>query len=125
MDLPELVGKNLIRVSDVLDLGVNFNSKLNFTNHISCIATKAKQRLFLLKKIFSSKNVSILILGFKTHVLPILQYCSQVWNPSNLLDIRRLESVQRVFRKKMPGYQGLRYMARLEKAGPCTLEQKD
>ncbi len=121
-DLPELAGKNLTRVSDVLDLGVNFNSKLNFSNHISCIATKAKQRLFLLKKIFSSKNVSILILGFKTYVLPILEYCSQVWNPSNLLEIRRLESVQRVFTKKLPGYQGLGYIARLDQAGLCTLE---
>ena len=38
------------------------------------------------------------------------------------MDIRRLESVQRLFTKKLPGYQGLGYMARLEKAGLCTLE---
>ena len=61
----ELAGVALPRVKEVLDLGVNFNSKLNFSNHISIIITKAKQRLFLLKKIFRSRNPSLLILGFQ------------------------------------------------------------
>ena len=30
----ELAGDALPRVKEVLDLGVNFNSKLNFSNHI-------------------------------------------------------------------------------------------
>jgi hypothetical protein len=76
----------------------------------------------LLKKIFISKNTSILILGFKTYVIPLLEYCSPIWNPCNAKNIRRLESVQRMFTKKLSGYQGLNYTARLEKAGLCTLE---
>ena len=51
----ELAGVAVPRVKEVLDLGVNFNSKLNFSNHISIIITKAKQRLFLLKKISDQK----------------------------------------------------------------------
>ena len=47
----ELAGVTLPRSTDVVDLGVNFNSKLNFKDHISTIIAKAKQRLFLLKKI--------------------------------------------------------------------------
>ena len=52
----ELAGVALPRVREVLDLGVNFNSKLNFSNHISIIITKAKQRLFLLKR-FSDQEI--------------------------------------------------------------------
>ena len=118
----ELAGTVLPQTSDVVDLGVKFNSKLNFGDHISSIIAKAKQRLFLLKKIFISKNAPILILSFKTYVMPLLEYCSQVWSPSNISDIRRIESVQRMFTKKLAGYQGLSYSARLEKAGLCTLE---
>jgi hypothetical protein len=118
----ELAGVMLPRVATVLDLGINFNSRLNFSNHISIIIAQAKQRLFLLKKSFLSKNPKILILGFKTYVIPILEYCSPVWNPHTLADIHRLESVQRMFTKKLLGFHGLNYPARLEKAGLCTLE---
>jgi len=48
----ELAGVTLPRVKDVLDLGVNFTSKLNFSNHIAITIAKAKSRLFLLKKKF-------------------------------------------------------------------------
>ena len=42
----ELAGVMLPRVVTVLDLGINFNSRLNFSNHISIIIAQAKQRLF-------------------------------------------------------------------------------
>ena len=118
----KLANVDLPETNEVLDLGVNFNSKLDFGEHISAIIAKAKQRLFLLKKIVVSKNSSILILGFTTYIIPLLEYCSQVWNPQSNLDVRRLESVQRLFTKRLPGYQGLDYPTRLEKAGLCTLE---
>ena len=61
-------------------------------------------------------------MGFKTYVIPLLEYCSQVWNPQNESDVRRIESVQRVFTKKLTGYNGLNYSDRLKKAGLCSLE---
>ena len=118
----ELAGVLLPRVTDVLDLGVNFTSRLNFSNHIAITIAKAKQRLFLLKKSFKSRNAATLILGFKTYVIPILDYCSQVWNPHDSKDKRRIESVQRMFTKRLSGYNGLNYPKRLERAGLCSLE---
>ena len=56
----ELAGVTLPRVKDVLDLGVNFTSKLNFSNHIAITIAKAKKRLFLLKKNFKSRIASSL-----------------------------------------------------------------
>ena len=117
-----LDGLELPKTSEVVDLGVNFNSKLNFSDHISSTIAKAKQRLFLLRKICLSRNPAILIIGFKTYVLPILEYCSPVWNNTHIIDINRLESIQRMFTKKLTGYQGLNYPLRLEKTNLCTLE---
>jgi len=48
----ELAEVELPRSFDVVDLGINFNSKLDFSDHISCIIAKAKQRLFLLDCIY-------------------------------------------------------------------------
>ena len=118
----ELGGVTLPRVKDVLDLGVNFTSKLNFSDHISITIAKAKKRLFLLKKSFKSKNPGTLILGFKTYILPILDYCSQVWSPQDFGDKRRIESIQRMFTKRLIGYAGLNYPQRLQKAGLISLE---
>ena len=118
----ELAGVALPRVKEVLDLGVNFNYNLNFSSHITIMLAKATQRLFLLRKIFKSKKCSLLILGYKTFIIPILEYCSQIWNPHNDSDIRRIESVQRMFTKKLVGYNGMKYPDRLKKAGLCTLE---
>jgi hypothetical protein len=90
------------RVTDVLDLGVNFTSRLSFANDITIIITKAKQRLFLLKKGFLSRNHKLLILAFKTYVIPLLEYCSQVWNPQNILDINLILSASSLFNEYLP-----------------------
>ena len=118
----KLAGEPLPRVLEVLDLGVHFSTKLNFTDHISITIAKAKQRLFLLKKRFLSKNSKILILAFKTYIIPLLEYCSPVWNPQNMTDVKRLESVQRMFTKRLLGFERLNYPDRLKKAEMCTLE---
>jgi hypothetical protein len=55
-------------------------------------------------------------------VLPILDYCSAIWSPYAAVDILCIESVQRVFTKRLYGFLGLSYKERLIKSGLCTLE---
>jgi len=95
----QLAGEPLTRIFDVLDLGVNFSKTLNFTEHIS-----------------------ITNLAFKTYIIPIPEYCSPVWNPQNVTDVKRLESVQGMFTKRSPGFEGLKYLDHLKKAEMCTLD---
>jgi Reverse transcriptase (RNA-dependent DNA polymerase)/Endonuclease-reverse transcriptase len=114
--------ENLVRIEEVKDLGVKFNFKLNFSAHIDDVISKAKQRLFLLKKCIVSKDAGTLIKGFKAYVMPILDYNSQIWSPNRIGDIARIESVQRSFLKHLKGFEGLAYGDRLTKAQLCTLE---
>ena len=53
----EMAGVELLRSFEVVDLGINFNSKLDFSDHISSIIAKAKQRLFVLKKFLFLKTL--------------------------------------------------------------------
>ena len=112
----------LDEINELKNLGVIFKNDLSFTNHITGVVTTARQRLFLLHKCFLTKDPKILIRAFKTYVLPILDYCSQIWSPHRSRDIDRLESVQRMFTKRLRGYQNLSYSARLTKAGLSSLE---
>ena len=56
---------------------------------------------------------------FKSRVLPILEYNSEVWSPSGLGDIDRIESVQRKFTRRINGLFAYTYAERLE---ICNLE---
>ena len=110
------------KVAEVNDLGVKFNYKLDFSAHIDEVVSKAKQRIFLLNKCIVSKDPTVLINGFKTYVLPILDYNSQIWSPYLVGDINRIEAIQRNFLKHLKGFEGLTYSTRLIKANLCTLE---
>jgi len=66
--------------------------------------------------------LSSLIHAYCTYIRPLLEYNSVVWSPSNLGDIRRVESVQRKFTKRLPSFQNLSYTTRTEKLGLTTLE---
>ena len=110
------------KLSEVNDLGVYMDNKLHFSKQITAVVSKAKQRLYLLKKCFVACSIDKLSLGFKLYVLPILDYCSSVWSPHCAKDIVRLESVQRGFTKSLLGYKNLSYAERLTRAGLCSLE---
>jgi hypothetical protein len=119
-----LSGCCLRQLDEVKDLGVMFDSKLLFSNHVCSIVAKAKQRIFLLKRAFVCSDALVLISAFKSYILPILEYCSPVWSPSSVADILKLESVQRSFTKYLPSFSNLSYLERLNKAGLMSLERR-
>ena len=50
---------------------------------------------------FSTNNIETLLLAYKTYVRPILESNSVVWNPHQIEDVNRIESVQRFFTMKL------------------------
>jgi hypothetical protein len=101
----------------VRDLGVLVDKKLNFSEHISRLTRKAIVRSKLIRKCFTSKNTETLVKAFKVYVLPITEYCSQIWSPHLRKDINLLESVQRKFTRWLPGLRGKTYTERLDVTG--------
>ena len=55
-------------------------------------------------------------------MLPILDYCSQVWSPQDNSDKRCFESIKRMFTKRLTDYAGLIYPEWIGKVGLNTLE---
>jgi len=91
-----------IEVSETIkDLGLLYDSKMSFGNHMARTYAKAMQRINLIFRAFSTKKVSTLLKLYKSFVLPILEYLSPIWNPSDLGSISKLESIQRKFTKRL------------------------
>ena len=81
---------------------------------MSQIVAKAKQRLFLLFRAFHTRESAPLLIAYKSYILPIISYCSSVWSPSQLGDVYAIESVQRLFTRRLLGLEKLSYDARLK-----------
>ena len=117
-------GVLLSSVNECRDLGVIVDNKLHFTTHISEMVAKSKQRMALLFRTFIVKDPVHLVRGFKSYVLPLIDYCSQVWSPHRAKDILLIESVQRKFTKRIPGLKNLSYAERLSRLELTTLERR-
>src|SRR5664279_3496513 len=61
---------------------------------------------------------------FVVYVRPILEYASCVWSPHHVGRIKQIESVQRRFTKRLPGYAILDYKSRLQRLGMDSLEMR-
>lgn len=86
------------RVNVIKDLGVLLDSKLIFKYHINFIVSKAKSILAWIKRYsYEFNDPWIIKTLFETFVLPILEYASHIWYPTNKCDIIRIESIQKQF----------------------------
>lgn len=81
----------------VRDLGVFIDSKLSYKQHIERKVQVATHTMFALLKSFHSINSSLLIMLFKSIVLPKLLYASPVWFPAKIGLISQIEKVQKTF----------------------------
>ncbi len=117
----------LHKVDSCRDLGVIMSSSLTFVEHYSSVVEKASRALAVLFRCFRTNNKRILLLAFNVYVRPILEYCSPVWNPCLIGNIKVLESVQRNFTRRLYsrcnlGYQD--YESRLNTLGMSSLAHR-
>ena len=87
----------LSNVKLVNDLGVYVDSNLSFKHHIATVVTKARQRAGVFFRGFASRSLDIVRKTFVTYIRPILEYNSNVWNPTHKYLIDQIENVQRKF----------------------------
>jgi len=109
-----LLNNNLHMSHCCRDLGINIDSRLTFGPHINSIVAKAHLRANQILRCFISRDPEILIKAFITYVRPLLEYCSPVWSPCSTGYINKIESVQRLFTKKLKDLSALSYNKRLD-----------
>ena len=95
------------------DLGVLVDSSLKFHDHISSTVHKAAGLSQNLLKSTVCRSPDFMLTLLRTHVRPVIEYCSCVWHTGYLGDLRALESVQRRWTKRIEGMSSLDYQCRL------------
>lgn len=91
-------GELLTRVTEINDLGVLLDSKMNFKLHFGSVVNKANRMLGFINR--SSKDFDdpfALRSLYFCFVRSVLEYASVVWTPYYKVDITRLERIQKRF----------------------------
>ena len=90
----------LSRVDTFKDLGVIFDSKLTFHNHINAVTSEAFKSLgFIIRCGYHLTDINCLRILYFAYVRSKLEYASVVWSPFQKTYIDSLEKIQRRFLK--------------------------
>ena len=91
----QITGKSIEHVSSIYDLGVIFDTKLNFNDHTNHITSRARSLIgFIFRNSRQFKNVSTLQCLFRSLITSILSYASSIWSPYTKSGIEKIEKVQ-------------------------------
>ena len=110
-----MAGADLSVVESAGDLGILVDSSLRFHAHIRQIVAKAWGLANNLLPSTLCRSSEFMRNVFITHIRPLLEFSSSVWNTGYLGDSVLLESVQRRWTKHIDGLRDLEYADRLER----------
>ncbi|PNF24361.1 hypothetical protein B7P43_G11030 [Cryptotermes secundus] len=99
LNFPYRLGNSvLLRADCIKDLGVYFDSKLYFHQHVNYLFLHALKLLGLIRNItFSFSTLDSLMTLYSALVRSKLEYASVVWNSVTNTDSNKLERIQRKF----------------------------
>ena len=66
-------------------------------------------------RVFNTRDPAPMMMLYRSLVVPIAEYCCQLWNPAAIGQIAAIEGIQRTFTSKIAGLQDLNYWERLER----------
>ena len=108
----------------VRDLGVYLSNDCSWRTHIQTIAMDARKVASWVLGTFRDRSTLTMLTLYKSLVRSKLEYCSPVWDPSKIQDIKAVEEVQRHFTKRISGSRDLSYWDRLKKLHITSLQRR-
>ncbi|MEW8548554.1 MAG: reverse transcriptase family protein [Candidatus Thiodiazotropha sp.] len=114
----------LEKVSEECDLGVYLTEDLKPSLQCVKAAKKASSALGIVKRTFSTFDISSFALLYKTYVRCHMEYCVQAWCPYYRKDIEILEKIQKRATRMVPELKNLSYSERLKHLGLTSLEDR-
>jgi hypothetical protein len=103
------------------DLGVLVDSKLTFSEEISCRIKKANTVMGMIRRTFTYLDQKMFMCLYCSLVRPHLEYAASVWSPMWKKEVEAIERVQRRATRQIPGFGNLTYEERLRKLQLPTL----
>ena len=97
---------------------------LSFTVHIANTVAAGTKIVGWVLRTFRRRSRVVMLTLWKSLVLPLLDYCCQLWSPSSLGQIRLLENVQKEFLNKIWGMSRLNYWEQLSTMKLYSLQRR-
>lgn len=93
------IGGSILETANLIkDLGILFDSKLSFAQHIQAICSKALRMLGFVKRHTSDFNsISAVKTLYTSLVRSQLENCTMIWNPYYVTYVNQIEKIQRRF----------------------------
>ena len=115
---------NIEKSDHVRDLGIYMSQDMTFKYHIADVTTKAQNYASWLLRTFQTRSQEVMLLLLKTYIIPRLEYCSAVWNPTQITEIEKIEATQRTFTSKIENLENLNYHERLQHLKLYSLQRR-
>lgn len=108
----------------VKDLGVKMSDNANFTEHILSTVESAQQQCAWILRTFATRDRRPMTILWKSLVQHPLEYCSQLWSPTAVGLIQKLEMVQRSYFNKIKGLRQYDYWQQLSLLKMYSLQRR-
>jgi hypothetical protein len=119
-----LCGQLLLSTNSTSDLGVLRTTNLSYDEHYTNLIRRANCMCAYILRTFANRNSVFMARVFVAYVRPILEYACQLWSPSTVNLINRIERVQRLFTKRIRSIAHLSYNERLSHLHLHRLESR-
>ena len=106
------------------DLGVIMSADGSFTQHIHQMCQSARNMCSWILRTFQSRSSELMLTLWKSLVLPIVDYCSQLWCPVKTGLIQEIEDIQKSFTRKIHCERRGDYWERLNNLGLYSLQRR-
>jgi len=117
-------GAIIAEKENLRDLGVTMSNTATFRTHINSVANSSRRKLGWILRTFETREPLPMITLWKSLIVPILDYCSQLWCPWSRKDIQLIESVQRTFTSRITSISHLNYWERLKILKLYSIERR-
>jgi len=107
-------GEDICEEKSAKDLGIVLSSDGRYDLHTSKVVTKSRQMCGWIFRTFQTRELTPMMTLYKTMVLSRLDYCSILWHPTGKALVDEVESIQRLFTRRISGLGSLSYWERLE-----------
>ena len=110
------MGDNNTKINSVeheKDIGVTFDTKLNFDIHINSVVSKANQLIGLVKRSFQFLDQDMFLKLYKAIIRPHLEYANVIWHPIYKRQQSSIENTQRRATKILSKIKHMSYKDRL------------
>ena len=117
-------GKVIQEEDHIRDLGVIMSNDASFKAHIKKVTESVRNIAGWILRTFKTRDKQTMLTAWKTLVLPIHDYCSQLWSPFKIAEISELEAIQWSFIRKIRHARVDDYWDALNKLGLYSLERR-